>query len=171
MRGIAALSQRGVTEPRLPAVVLTELLSLSIVSAARADVSFRMDESAWTNAVGAVVVDSSDTSAADVAPADEMAPPPGANAQLHPQFTFRAANTGLCGGIAVQALEAGAGLTHDDTDPVGNLLPGTVSIGDVGNFEDDDLRLAFWTGSFFTVCFFPVDHVEEIDRSKKPRAV
>ena len=125
------------------------------------NVTFYTDEAAWTAALNAVAVDSLDTSAANIALADEVASPPAQDAQLGPQLTFRTGNTGLCASFTLQTLEPGAGLTFDDGEPSPSSFPaGTLSIGDINDFEDDDFRLTFPTGSVFAVGLFLVNNTQ-----------
>jgi hypothetical protein len=75
---------------------------------AQAAVTFYTDEAAWTAAVDATAVDAFDTTPANVAQADELGGAPVQDEQLGAQLTFRAANTALCGGFTLHALEPGA---------------------------------------------------------------
>ncbi|MCI0636227.1 MAG: IPTL-CTERM sorting domain-containing protein, partial [Actinobacteria bacterium] len=128
--------------------------------------TFYTDEAAWTAAVNAAAVDSLDTTAANVALADEVGSPPAQGEALGPQLTFRAASTGLCGSFTLRALQAGAGLTFDDGEPNPPLFPADgLSIGDVDDFENDDFQLGFPTGSFFAIGFFLVDNTQDAGES------
>jgi hypothetical protein len=92
--------------------------------------------------------------------ADEVASPPGSNAQLGAQLTFRVANTGLCGGFTLQSVQSGAGFTFDD-DEAGAAWDAALSVGDVGDFQDDDFRLTFPTASFHAVGLLLVDNTQD----------
>jgi hypothetical protein len=89
-----------------------------------------------------------------------VASPPGSNAQLGAQLTFRVANTGLCGGFTLQSVQSGAGFTFDD-DEAGAAWDAALSVGDVGDFQDDDFRLTFPTASFHAVGLLLVDNTQD----------
>jgi len=124
---------------------------------ARAEVSFYTDSAAWNAAVGAAAVESFDTTPANLALADELVAPPGFNQSMGTQLTFRAPNTGLCGGFTLRALEPGATLVHQDLAGGAFWGSGTVSIGQTDSFDDDDFAMSFPTDSFFAVGFYLVD--------------
>ena len=144
--------------------LLTALLLLAPVPAARAAVQFYTDEAAWTAAVNAAGVDALDTSAANVALADEVASPPGADAQLGAQLSFRTTSTALCGSFTLQTLQPGAGFTFDDNE-AGAAWDAALSVGDIDNYEDDDFRLSFPTGSFYAVGLFLIDNAQDAGES------
>lgn len=155
-----------------PTPIRAGLLASSLLLAplpAQASISFYTDEAEWTAAVNAAAVEQLDTLAANVALADEVVGPPAQDGQLGPQLTFRAPVTGLCTSFTLQALESGAGLTFEDGDPSPAILPArTISIGDIGAFQDDDFRITFVTHAVHAVGFTLVNNTQ--DASERFRA-
>ena len=155
------LTQRAKQLAGAAAPLITAALLLIAAASARATVSFYTDEAAWTAAVDAVAIESLDTSAANVALADEVVSAPVQDESLGAQLTFRTANTGLCAAFTLQTLESGAGLTFDDGEPSPSTFPAdTLSIGDIDDFEDDDFRLTFPTGAVFAAGLFLVNNTQ-----------
>jgi hypothetical protein len=133
---------------------------------ANADVAFHTSEATFAADVGAAALQGFDTDAASLALADELSMAPVQDEALGAQLSFDAANTGLCGSFTLQALEAGAGLTFEDGEPSPAIHPDeTVSIGDIDDFENDDLRLRFPTDSFFAAGFFLVNDTQDAGQS------
>ena len=64
-------------------------------------VTFYTDEATWAAAVNPALVTSFDTSAANIALADEVQSAPSSNEQLGPFLTFDQSNTGLCGSFTL----------------------------------------------------------------------
>jgi hypothetical protein len=147
----------------------TALVILAMALAAfssAADVVFYTSEAAFTADADAATVDALDTDATAVGLADELASPPVQDENLGPILSFQAANTGLCGDFALEALEPGAGLTFEDGEPSPAILPpDTISIGDIDDFEDDDFRLRFPTDTFFAAGFTLVNDTQDPGQS------
>ena len=141
-------------------------ISTLAATPAAAGVSFYTDEAAWTAAVNAVAVDAFDTTAANIALADEVVSAPSQDAGLGAQLTFRAATTGLCGGFSLHTLESGAGFTFDDGEPSPASFPSdSLSVGDIDDFEDDDFRISFPTRTVFALGFSLVNNTQDIAES------
>jgi uncharacterized protein YjbI with pentapeptide repeats len=79
--------------------------------------------------------------------ADQVAGIVGDNEQLGKTLGFDKNNTGLCQGVYLQTVEAGAGFTFNDTEGSGLVFtPNALSVGDVDNYENDDFELTFNAG-------------------------
>ena len=104
---------------------------------------FVFDETAWASMVGST--QGLDTISANVALADEVTTPPGANADMGPVLTWDRANTGLCWSFRLSALQSGAGFTFDDNEG-SSAWDEALSVGDIGNWRDDDFEFDFQVG-------------------------
>ena len=141
-------------------------LLVCLATPVRAAVSFHTDAAAFDADADAATVQVFVTDAAGLALADELAVAPLQDEALGATLSFDAANTGLCGSFVLDALEAGAGLTFEDGEPSPAIHPaGTVSIGDIDDFEDDDFRLFFPGNDFFAVGFFLVNNTQDVGES------
>jgi len=114
-------------------------------------------EAAWAAAAGGVTPLVFDTTAANVALATEVASPPGSGAFLcgppgtpvaSCQLSFEAVNTQLCRDWTLRSLEAGGGITFDDSaERSGSATwQEALSIGDINDNQNDDFELAFGAG-------------------------
>ncbi|MGH0030534.1 MAG: FG-GAP-like repeat-containing protein [Myxococcota bacterium] len=129
---------------------------------AGAGVTFHTSQAAFDADADAAIVDVFTTDATSLALADELALAPAQDEALGATLTFDAANTGLCGSFVLEALESGAGFTFEDGEPSPAIHPaGTVSVGDIDDFEDDDFRIAFPTDAYFAVGFFLVNNTQD----------
>jgi len=143
-------------------ILLLAGASLLAPGPARAGVTFYTDESAWTAAVSAAAVEPFDTTAANLAKADQLAGAPVQDEDLGSWLRFRAQDTGLCGHFTLHAIEPGAHLVFEDGEPSPAVFPAnTISIGDIDDHEDDDFRITFPTESFHAVGFFLVDNAQD----------
>ncbi|MCP5155556.1 MAG: hypothetical protein H6983_15405 [Ectothiorhodospiraceae bacterium] len=88
------------------------------------------------------------TTAANIAKADERTTAPGANSGVGPRLTFRAVATGLDIGFSVSAVESQSAFTFDDDEGAGNLpnFDNALSVGDIDNRENDDWRVRVLDG-------------------------
>ncbi|MEM7350478.1 MAG: hypothetical protein AAF657_06705 [Acidobacteriota bacterium] len=130
---------------------------------------FFFDEDEWRAAVDSV--EELDTTAANLALSGYCgAPPcpdPGANEQLcgtppDPDCTlsFDQGSTGLTRSFELEPLQAGAGLTFDDTEGFAEVWREAISIGDIDNYQNDDFEIRVIDGSPASgVGFYLVDSV------------
>ncbi|MGB5323880.1 MAG: LamG-like jellyroll fold domain-containing protein, partial [Pseudomonadales bacterium] len=95
--------------------------------------------SAWQAEVGVSLVNSFDTTAANVALANEVASPPVADADIGTSvLTFSAANTGLCGDVTLTSTQSGATFSFEEA---GFFTPRSLSPGRDGVYEHDDIAI------------------------------
>jgi len=127
------------------------LLNSSVVQAQTA--SLFTDLTSWE----AMVNNSElfETTAGNIAQADEVSSVPGPNAKIGPLLTFQSANTGLTRGFAVESLQAAgstaleAGFTFNDQEAGYDTTAyvNALSVGDINDFEDDDWSFALLNGA------------------------
>jgi hypothetical protein len=113
-------------------------------------------EADWAVAAGGAAPLVFDTTAANVALATEVPSPPGLGAYLcgsgdpQPscQLSFAAVNTQLCRDWTLRSLEAGSGITFDDSQERSNspAWQEALSIGDINDHSNDDFELSFGAG-------------------------
>ncbi len=147
-------SQQSGIRKGLTLVICAALFLLS-VSTVRAGVLFYTDSAAWEAAVTDIEV--FETTAENVALAEEVNVIPAINYQLGPVLTFEADKTGLTASFIVETLQAGeggerVGFTFNETED-GAALAGyenALSVGDNGNWEDDDWALELLDGASMT---------------------
>ena len=130
---------------RVPKMLAGLVLGASMMSA-QASVLLFTDEAAWLSAV--TDIETFNTTAANVALANEIASAPARNTALTNPLTFDATNTGLSRGFTVEALQNGANFTFDDDENAGNLtgFDAALSVGDINNHDDDDWILTLTSG-------------------------
>ncbi len=86
-----------------------------------------------------------ETTADNIAKAQEVSSPPPNNAQLGSTLTFYSTDTSLSWGFRLNALQLGASLVFNDCE--GYLVwPNVLSIGDINNYENDDWQLEILSG-------------------------
>jgi hypothetical protein len=126
----------------------SEFPGLQIIASGEAD---------WAAAAGGAAPLVFDTSAANLALATEVPSPPDVGAYLcgtpgNPvascELHFAAANTQLCRDWSLRALEAGAGITFDDSQERNDepSWQDALSIGDINDYSNDDFEFAFGAG-------------------------
>jgi hypothetical protein len=114
------------------------------------------DEADWAAAAGGEIL-SFDTTAANVGLATELGAPPAVGAHLcgppstpvaSCQLSYAAANTQLCRDFTVRSLEAGGGITFDDSAERNGIAAWqeALSIGDINDHQNDDFELSFGSG-------------------------
>ncbi len=154
-------SRRTIADLRCMSGALFLFGALSIASSAAADVQFFTDVAVWDAAVAA---QSFDITASNLEQTRELTSPPGPDAQLGARLTFGVAETGLCGTFTVETLEAGAGLTFDDDEaPAG--WDSALSVGDVADYTNDDVRLTFPAEAIHAFGFFLRNNTQDAGES------
>ncbi len=136
-------------------LVIGAAFFLVSVSTVRAGVLFYTDSAAWEAAVTDMEV--FETTGENIALAEEVNITPVINAQLGPLLTFEADNTGLTASFILETLQTDdsgeqAGFTFNETEQ-GAAVEGyedALSVGDVGNWEDDDWALGLLDGASIT---------------------
>jgi PKD repeat protein len=132
----------------------------------------KADQAAWEAAAGGEIL-TFDTTAANVGLATELgAPPvpgaflcgspdtPVASCQLH----WEALNTGLCRDFTLRSLEAGGGITFDNSVERGGFpaWQDALSIGDINDHPNDDFEISFGAGdAVYAFGFHFVDNQRE----------
>jgi hypothetical protein len=130
-----------------PVTGRSELAGLQIVTSG---------EAAWAAAAGGQTL-TFDTTAANVGLATELGAPPEPGGQLcGPPGTpvascllsYAAANTQLCRDFGLRSLDAGGGITFDDSAERGGSAAwqDALSIGDINDYSNDDFELGFGAG-------------------------
>ena len=126
-------------------------------------------EADWAAAAGGQTL-AFDTTAANVGLATQLGAPPAPGAFLcgppsapvaSCQLDFAAVNTHLCRNFSFRALEAGAGITFDDSAERNGaaVWQNALSPGDVGDYVNDDFEFAFGAGDpVHTFGFYFVDN-------------
>ena len=129
-------------------------------------------EADWAAAAGGKTL-SFDTTAANVGLATEVGAPPAPGAFLcgppgtpvaSCQLTWEAASSGLCRDFALRSLEAGGGITFDDSAERFDLATwkNALSIGDINDHENDDFEFSFGNGdAVYAFGFHFVDNQRE----------
>ncbi len=112
------------------------------------DTSFYTSEDNWRSQASGPV-EQLITTSVNVALADEVASPPGTNAQLGNVLTFRSSNTGLSLDFQAQTMQPGAGFTFNDTETRVFPFTNALSVGDVNDYEDDDWRVEILSGNIY----------------------
>jgi hypothetical protein len=136
-------------------------------------------EGDWAAAAGGATPLVFDTTAANVALANEVASPPGVGAYLcgppgNPQpscqLSFEAVNTQLCRDFTLRSLQAGSGITFDDSQERSDspAWQEALSIGDINDHPNDDFAFSFGTGEpVHAFGFHFVDNQRQRDESLK----
>ncbi len=129
-------------------------------------------QAAWEVAAGGEVL-SFDTTAANVGLATELGAPPAPGAFLcgppgipvaSCQFTWEAASSALCRDFGLRSLEAGGGITFDDSAERNGspAWQNALSIGDINDHQNDDFELSFGAGdAVYAFGFHFVDNQRE----------
>jgi hypothetical protein len=129
-------------------------------------------EAAWAAAAGGTTL-SFDTTAANVGLATELGAPPAPDASLcgppgtpvaSCHLTWEAVHTGLCRNFTLRSLDAGGGITFDDSaERSGSpAWKEALSIGDINDYENDDFEFSFGTGDpVYAFGFHFVDNQRE----------
>jgi hypothetical protein len=115
-------------------------------AAPAATTTFYSSLAAWEAAIGTPVYDRQPTTAAYLTQADEVPTPPAPNTWLcttaygNPECTlsFPKESTANCRDVVVQAFE---GITFDDNEFTSPSYPGSLSIGDADDGENDDFEI------------------------------
>jgi hypothetical protein len=136
-------------------------------------------EADWATAIGGAATLVFDTTAANVALATEVPSLPGVGAYLcgppgNPQpscqLSFEAVNTQLCRDFTLRSLQAGSGITFDDSQERGNspAWQDALSIGDINDHSNDDFEFSFGAGEpVHAFGFHFVDNSRESHESLK----
>ena len=145
----------------MTAVALAVLLAIT-ASSGHAAASLYTNELSWESMVfGSELFQ---TTAANVALADEISSIPGPNSKPGPILTFQAANTGLSRGFMIESLQGRgtsdieAGFTFDDNVSPGDregvindpIYDNALSVGDYNDWENDDWSLRLLDGPAMT---------------------
>jgi len=137
---------------RLPIWITASLVIVSLglcSTASAASVNFYTNEASWQAALSSgLTLESFNTTAANVALANEVATAPGPNTSVGDFLTFDKANTGLSVSFTVEALQSGANFTFDDDETSGNIpdFDNALSVGDIHNHENDDWEVIVTDG-------------------------
>ncbi|MEK7802388.1 MAG: putative metal-binding motif-containing protein, partial [Pseudomonadota bacterium] len=85
-----------------------------------------------------------ETTQENIEKADEVTTLTGINDHAGRKLTFRAINSGLSRGFAVETLQSGAGFTFNDIEEGGffETYQMALSVGDINSHEDDDWQLS-----------------------------
>lgn len=117
----------------------------------------------WYDALGSLPRRVFETSAENIALANEVAAPPVANQALGTPLTWLATTAGLCSSVTLNALQRPCTypITYQDTEGGTPFGPGTLSIGDITDCEDDDFELSFAPDTVRAFAFTLVDNTVE----------
>ena len=105
----------------------------------------------WEAAVAANnrVVQTLETTAGNMALANEVSSPPGDNTNLGKTLTFDKANTGFDTTFSLYASSgvSGNGFVYNDDEGSGVVWPDVLSVGDIDNAENDNVKLNILSGA------------------------
>jgi hypothetical protein len=103
-------------------------------------------QGAWQS-VGSQYASTQTTTAGKLTLANEIIVPPGPNTGVGDTLTFPRETLAYCRGYAIKTLQPGAAFTFDDDEGGANLpnFDNALSIGDIDNYEDDDVEISFTT--------------------------
>ncbi len=130
------------------------------------------NETDWATAAGGETL-AFDTTAAKVGLASELGAPPAVGAHLCGppttpvpacQLSYAALSTQLCRDFGLRSLEAGGGITFDDSAERNNhpAWQDALSIGDINDYKNDDFELSFGAGdAVYAFGFHFVDNRRE----------
>lgn len=111
----------------------------------------------WEAAVAANnrIVQTLETTAGNVALADEVATPPGENEHIGNTLTFDKANTGFDVSIELKATQA-TNFTFNDNEGHAIFRSNALSVGDVNNDENDNFLFTILGGSTVNAAGFSI---------------